>query len=123
MSSRIGTGTKIREPAGPKFGSVIWSHRRRPSDDREEVALQRDLYMTVGNEGGVRKVSGILDETTSTGVRWSFLLMEVELLAISQTRFASTSVKAQLDFHPDEDGEMLLTVTQFGQEVVTRKLE
>ena len=45
--------------------------------------LEADLYMTVGNEGGallggVRKVSGILDESTPKGFRWGFKLMEEE---------------------------------------------
>ena len=45
--------------------------------------LQADLFMTVGNEGGallggVRKLSGILDETTPKGFRWGFNLMEEE---------------------------------------------
>ena len=45
--------------------------------------LEADLFMTVGNEGGallggVRKVSGILDEKAPRGFRWGFNLMEEE---------------------------------------------
>ena len=45
--------------------------------------LTADLYMTVGNEGGallggVRKLSGVLDEHAPRHFRWAFRLMEEE---------------------------------------------
>ncbi len=45
--------------------------------------LMADLYMTVGNEGrallgGVRKLSGVLDEHAPKDFRWAFRLMEEE---------------------------------------------
>ena len=45
--------------------------------------LTADLYMTVGDEGGallggVRKLSGVLDEKSPRGFRWGFRVMEDE---------------------------------------------
>ena len=67
--------------------SLQWDEQRLVAaadeffENTEDLAA--DLYMTVGNEGGallggVRKLSGVLDEKAPRGFRWAVRLMEEE---------------------------------------------
>jgi hypothetical protein len=88
--------------------------------------LEVDLYMTVGNEGGallggVRKVSGILDETTPTGLRWGFRLMEEETHGSVPHR--STYQGLEAVFRGWDVPDLLTVFDQGGLEEIDRRFE